>query len=265
MPEGPETQRSTDHVREVLGLDTKASDCILVNFMWVLHDGKFKFPQEDLTIINKALDLPLLQFCCKGKAYFMELSKGVSIYAHHGMKGRWTFHPTSPRNVHCIFQFRIASTGVIHNLCFENERFGRLEIVDDLTFKWNSLASSVLGSQAITLDEFKSNLRRLGPQKLVRDVLMDQHLVCSGIGNYLIAEIMYYMLYHPGMAVGRLHDEAIQSLYETVKGVVNGFYRGELNKLVYGKRLTHDGHPISKDKMKDGRVLHWVPAIQTLC
>lgn len=245
---------------------------LLINVYKIFHDGLTRYNKSnaDIRLLQHALNKPIIDFRCKGKSYFIFLSGGVGIYAHHMMGGRWTFEPETTKNVHFILQFKHNNdneSGFI-NLCFENEQFGQFKILNTLELleKWYELAPSIL---SITKEQWKMNIIKAinnAKSKKTSNLLgclLDQNIICSGAGNYLVAEIFYHAKLHPEITLRRIYElNIIDSLYTVVVGVANGFYNKTLAYNVYGKKITQFGNEVVATKYE--RKHYWCPIEQTI-
>ena len=82
-----------------------------------------------------------------------------------------------------------------------------------------ALEYSVEGFGKITLKEFIENIKKAKNTYLVKS-LMDQRTLGSGIGNYLLSEIMYDVKLNPDIKCSELNDNDIQKLYESIEKII---------------------------------------------
>lgn len=57
------------------------------------------------------------------------------------------------------------------------------------------------------------------------------------VGNFLLAEILYYAKLHPDVTVGNLSNQQISELYDICLYTVKGHYENTLQKVIYGKKI----------------------------
>jgi len=263
MPEGDTVLNATD--------DLVRNLC--PNGKWMILVNAFKcsdsFNQVNLNLLVPALNQPIVDLFCKGKEYFLVLGNGVSIRAHCGMAGHWSMvHSNAanfnantqiqfPSSTHFRFDFSNDDNTKFLTLLFVNERFGEFEIfstIQQLQTSVDRIASSFIGRYILTLEEWRINFNSFTDRKSLRAAMLDQKELCSGIGNFLLAEIMYYAKLHPDATIGTVKaiPNGIDNLYHLCKTVVEGFYTGRLDKIIYNKKECIRGHPVSHSK-KGGR------------
>jgi len=275
MPEGVETHRSLAFLKSRLHQNGRYP--YLVNFIKLSS----QFPEVVVESLRPALDQPLLDLFAKGKEYFFifkrpdstpENPERMAVRAHHGMKGHWSFdHPSSAANIHFrldfswdLAAFQQSQTPDLY-LYYYNERFGQFEILSSLTLIKDSLlrlAPDFLGSNPPTPEHWLFLWSQLGKTRLLRAVLMDQGELCSGIGNYLLAEILYASRLHPDVLINQLSASEVAQLYLTIQRVLHGHYQKTMEKVVYKKKVSPEGHPV-EFLTRGGRKIWYVPALQT--
>lgn len=263
MPEGVESLRSADRLTRSLQEGGQ----------WMYFVNAFKIGNRfdvDIEPLKLALDQRIVDLFTKGKYYFICLANGVTIKAHHGMEGHWDFTPPPNfANTHFRLDFHTTTESYMpcRTLYFINSRFGAFEILTShmqLEIALNQLASGFIGRFILSKNEWCSVANTLSSgrsqNKTLREVLLDQRMLCSGIGNYLVAEIMYYAKLHPSATLKQLQLAELYSLYDVCFAVVKGHYDGSLAKVIYGKSQCPCGHPISKIESKDRKA--WFCAVE---
>ena len=267
IPEGVEVGRDTDKI-------VKRS---CVNGKWMYFTNVFKigssFQNVDIRALIPALDQPIVDIFCKGKEYFFMLANHITIRAHRGMAGYWTVDPDpNLRNTHFRLDFSESLTnnpdinGFYHptiSFYFVNTQFGQFEILTtehELITAVNKLASGFIGRFILTKEEWTYTLSNISKTKTLRTVLMDQKELCSGVGNYLFSELMYHAKLNPYIYVGDLFQisqkpetygqpvNLVGYLYDVCLFVINGHYRKTLEKVVYTKDVSPNGHKIIGEK-----------------
>ena len=262
MPEGPETARSVDALKALFvgGMDSYH----LIGFA---RFGK-RFPHATADQMRPAIDGRLQRLYAIGKFYFFEF-EGAWIVAHQGLKGKWTLE--QEKNSQFRFDFaRLDAEGFIDeasefSFYFTNQLNGKFDIYNDRAkFEEvrDSIAPGFLGDYLLTKDDWLKRLKRF-KTKRVRDILFDQHELVSGLGNYLIAEIMYRLEIHPNAGIHDLDDDLRARMYDVAKELVIGFYEGTERKLVYKQKFTPEGYEVTNITIA-GRAAHYCPSIQTI-
>lgn len=257
MPEGVETAIVTDHLISRLFQNGRG-----LYFIAAIRYGD-KFNDVDITKLIPALGQPLLDVFCKGKAYFIRFTNEISLRAHAGMEGHWSFE--HEKHAHFRFDFGItpnAKQGV--SIYYVNQRFGDFNIFtseQELAQEVNRLAPGFIGRFLLTLEEWLYRVSKFTAGKMVRRALLEQDSLCSGIGNYLLAEILYYAKLHTEITFGELSQERITNLYHVCAFTVKGHYEGTLQKVIYGKQYCPNGHQIEKPR-RGGRGMWHCPVEQ---
>jgi len=184
------------------------------------------------------------------------------------MGGTWSTEPDG-KNTHFELRFEgkndnidqssddvedpgIGGVNLRAKIYYNNKRFGTFEIFttqQQLQESWNRLAPGFLGTHLITLDEWCIRFKKFTNKKALQAILMDQEAVCSGIGNYLLAECMWYAELKPDKKLGGLTEEKIVELYFVCKFVIEGHYSGTLKKVIYKKEFSPSGNPVTSMKL----------------
>jgi formamidopyrimidine-DNA glycosylase len=208
-----------------------------------------------------------------GKFLFFLLEGEWSIWSTLGMSGTWT----NDKNKHSRVEFVMNDGSIFFT---DTRNFGTLKFVRGkqlIIDKLESLGPDLLAEE---IDDWKFAERLQNKnEKTIAQALMDQSIV-SGIGNYVKAEALYNAKISPHRIVRSLDMEEITALNKAVRGVlVESFesggatiktyadMNGKIGKFsqrfaVYGQKNDPDGNDVIKEKTKDGRMTHWVPAVQ---
>lgn len=263
MPEGPETLQQVDFINSLFKGGVTNYELIQVKKITT----RFRFDVNDF---KTALDQSVINITCKGKFYFLHFGGGVDVVCHQGMKGKWSDVQNSNSHVEFAFMRHDANDddgSSIVLLYFNNVRLGDFQVYvnksDHVAHIKNSLAGDFIGEHQINIETFLRNFDQFTHRKRLRDILFDQHGVCSGLGNYLIAEIMYEMCLHPEAKAGTLTKVMRVQLFETCQNIVRGFYDKSRRKVVYGHEMDPLGNVVEQ-KTVGGRTAHWVPKVQTI-
>lgn len=238
------------------------------------------FQAVNIADLTPALDKRLLDVFTKGKEYYFIFPhpqstdanpERMAVRAHHGMKGHWTFeHPATLANVHFrldfawdLATFQQTQTPDLF-LYYYNERFGQFEILPSLRSIQDSLlrlGADFLGRNPPTLEQWQLSWGQLTKARLLRVVLMDQGELCCGIGNYLLAEILYAARLHPDVKISQISAAEVNNLYEIVKALMHGHTHKTIEKVIYKKKATPDGYPV-EHAVRGGRKIWYAPAVQ---
>jgi len=253
MPESPEVLRCCDRLTAALQEGGQ----------WMYFVNAFRIGDRfdvNPELLKPALDQRIVDIFTKGKYYFICLANGVTVKAHRGMEGHWDFDmPDGLANTHFRLDFNTSTESYYpcRTLYFVNTRFGSLEILTSqiqLDAALSQIASAFIGRFILSKNEWCQRINEIMASRrktnLIRDVLLDQRMLCSGIGNYLIAEIMYYAKLHPLITLDKLQLAELYGLYDLCSWVVKGHYDHSLRKVIYNKSQCPCGHPISKIESK---------------
>jgi formamidopyrimidine-DNA glycosylase len=146
----------------------------------------------------------------RGKVVFIQLQSQIYLEFSHGMTGYWT-------DIY-IKHSRIEITYNGGSIYFNDSRnFGNFHL---LTHEQYQYRISRLGPSILTDNISCKGLRKKSRSELCK-VLMDQSVI-SGIGNYLRAEIMWYLFifkdyfglesFHYNIKIGDLSDSQLETI-----------------------------------------------------
>jgi len=266
MPEGPEVLRHIDW----LSMKLKSP-----SGKWMIfHDLLFsssKFPElEDKAInLKGSINKPIRDILCKGKYMFIQLAGGYNFHVHHRMEGRWSDEgDEKDNNGNSKFSAKLImlcpDTDKVQEIYYYTG-YGIWDIISDAEYQtmFMRIARGFIGRYTLSLEDWLNNWKKFTSTKSVRYALMDQDKVCSGIGNYLIAEIFYEAKLNPRITVGQMTNELLVALYNVCSNVVKGHYEKTRKKVIYHKKVSPIGNPI-QNEMIGQRRMWWVPAEQTI-
>jgi len=209
------------------------------------------------------------------------------VWNTFGLTGLWSFF--EPNYAHAVLTFKDNSVVYFSDM----RNFGTFKFSTDkaaLDAKLLDLSPDFLKD-----DDFDLNSIKRYKIPLVK-ILMDQKKVGSGLGNYLVAEIMYRAALSPHRLGSSLSDDDIENLTYWIKYVVKLSYidnhigymvnlEDEANKitkknyhpdiilkdktfdfLVYRKKTDPHGNKVKAEKIvgtgDNKRTTYWVPAVQ---
>lgn len=170
---------------------------------------------------------------------------------------------------------------------FDDTRyFGKIDIIESVNeSKYFANIGPCLLKHAmneetwITTEEW----RKIFKPKLLRrkmcDILIDQSII-AGIGQYLMVEILYYSGIHPKRIGNTITNEELESIRINSHKVVKLSYDhggftlrdflspskkpGMYPAAVYGKRFDPNGYKVVKEKLTNGRSIHFVAELQKI-
>jgi formamidopyrimidine-DNA glycosylase len=309
MPEGPEVT--------ILGqfLLTKLEGKIIEK-MEILSGKYSRKSMDNYALLNGNANYFVKNIDNKGKLMWIKLenvenNNKIYLVSHLGLTGFWGF--TEGNSDRLKLTINDKKNNKKYYLYFEDDRnFGNIDIYDnknDLDDKINDLAPDAL-KHNYTMDDFVSLYKNFLSKSSKRKdqeiglVLMKQKQnegIVSGIGNYLMAEILYDAKLSPYRKAGSLTDSEIKTLGKSIqyitklsyydnetgymthfdefiqdhkKGIDKGVYPEYHNDIklkknegfdfkVYRKNKDSDGNEVLADKkLQKTRATYWAPAVQ---
>tara|TARA_R110002072_G_scaffold45565_6_gene126948 strand:- start:2763 stop:3575 length:813 start_codon:yes stop_codon:yes gene_type:complete len=268
MPEAALVLQEADKLRLGLFGHSKADGVGDKAILTQAYVYGYSFSNNGFNNLQNAIGRPLNKIETLGKHFFLIFNDATTvIHAHHGMKGHWSFGTmdeklVNPSHVHFRLDFTLVD-GSTRSVWYVNERFGKFEILNGYGYinVKGKLKGGFIGDYQLTYETFLSNWNKLRGVTKLRAALMDQDRLCSGVGNYLLAEILYALKYNPEVTLARLkgHEKAV---YDTCKLVIEEFYLKTRLKVVYGRNTSPLGNAVETYKAS-GRTMWWVPVEQT--
>lgn len=297
MPEGPEILITKQY------LSSKIKNGELISLK--VKSGRYTHEKIQGLKLIKNTSLIIKSINSKGKFLWFKLKNDKTVYmmVTFGLSGYWTFDDNSKS---IRIEIKIQKNDKIIKLYFVDQRnFGTISFTDDeqiLDDKLNKLAPDILQSKLndknlIELINNFINSKSTRDKNIVK-TLMNQELIVSGIGNYLIAEILYDAKINPHRSFNDLSKSEIKKLahsmrkiskfayYDNTIGYMNNlstFAKNHFQKIkdgklpdyhddilitkkftfnVYGQTHDHKNNPITRDQIIKGRTIYWCPVIQ---
>jgi endonuclease VIII len=231
MPEGPETHRTADRLRQVLA-DRPALAI------------EFAFPHLQRHA-RRLTGEAVVDVRARGKALLTCFANGLVVYSHNQLYGRWYVMRAGHR----------ARTTRSLRLSIDNEKHAAL--------LYSASEIEVLEAEHLDRHPF---LAALGPDALDPDLeigalddrlasrsfrgralgalLLDQRFV-AGLGNYLRADILFEARLHPAERPGKLDPEQRRRLAAAILRITKRSYRagGVTNEPDRVALLRREGRP----------------------
>lgn len=306
MPEGPEVIITVQYLKSEL-LDKYISSYNILS-------GRYKrFEIKGNEYFKTRKKYKITDINSKGKFIWFTLEEiktnnVVYMTSTLGMSGIWGFEKSKSTRL----TFNIIDTPKItkktnkYKLYFTDQRnFGELRFyndMDELQKRLDKLAPDILKDSLSTEDivDLIDNLidnRRMN-KNLVK-ILMNQKALVSGIGNYLVAEILYHAKLDPHrdledltnnekkkLAYAMRYISKLSYYYNKTGYMINfmGFMDDHTDKIdkrifpnyhpdiklndkefefkVYNQDFDPKGNEVQTDSIVKGRKIHWVPAVQ---
>jgi DNA-formamidopyrimidine glycosylase len=270
MPEGPEVAFLTNNIlSKYVG---KKLNKIKINY------GRYKThgPPDNFKTFIKMLPIKCVNVYKKGKVIFIEFENNWYIVSKLGLTGWWFRDGKEPewrdinkKNV--VFKFN----SVEKDLIFSDFRnFGTLTFTNDLEYinqELNKLAPDITNKNTVFSD-IKSRIELQSKKNnRIEDVIIDQKLIFSGIGNYLKSEVLYLSKISPLRKIKEITLDEWKIIFKIAQKLTNKMEEIlKSNKLdeyinemkVYQKKIDPYGNTIKTKKSKFGRTTFYVSSIQ---
>ncbi len=216
---------------------------------------------EGIDMIKKNLPLKITDDNSKGKFLWIEFEnaqfKKYYMMNTFGMTGEWGFDKLP----HSHIVFTISNTGInthVKYLYFTDQRnFGTMKFVSDkkiLDDKLNKMGPDLLKTK-FTDEDFRERfiqLKNKKPNNKIAEVLMNQTKnggIGSGIGAYLVAEILYKALISPHRQLKNFTDKEIKTLSKSIKYILRKCYLSNDTTYMQTLKLWVESRPA---KIKEG-------------
>jgi formamidopyrimidine-DNA glycosylase len=188
---------------------------------------------EHLPDFKDSFPLQITDVYSKGKLIVIEIGNWT-IISTLGMTGHWGLNKI--KHSHICIKLRVDDPDhfpfCMSDLYFsDTRRFGTIKILKskkELQMKLDTIGKGFIGRWIISKEEFVSNLEKCGGKSgksITEDLRDDQKSVCSGVGNYLISEILYDSSIDPFKKSSDLGLEEKEKLYESCKKIIKLSYR----------------------------------------
>lgn len=272
MPEGPEVTYIANKLNEEL----KNKKLISIKFekgRYIKHGYPSRF-----TEFEKMLPSKLTKVDKKGKVIFFYFDNDWVMISKLGLMGWWYINDDRPKwrseykniiftfgnNINLIYSDTL-SYGTI-TFCKLTDKEYKNEI--------DKLGMDIADNDT-TFPKFLSKMKEeKNINKSIEDVLTNQELIISGIGNYLKSEILYEARIAPSRKIGDISDDELKNIFVASKKITKKFInalekdhdgtRSYYDKQfkVYQQKEDANGNNIETYKTKSGRKTYWVPEIQ---
>jgi formamidopyrimidine-DNA glycosylase len=278
MPEGPEVLTISDQLDFYLTNKTLTS----IDFL----SGKYEenYP-DNFEEFRNDLPMKIKKVFCKGKLIIFELinsKKSWYILNSLRMTGCWRFDNHESHGRACMNFSKDKDFGVfdITKLYYIDTRsFGTFDFVTSIDESLETLADGFIGVDEIDYDTFYKNVKSCKKASFTTK-LTDQKSICSGIGNYLLSEIMYESSLHPEIKCNELDDKDIKCVFENCSKIIKKSYKlggmsmrdyvdlygnegsFESHLKVYGRKKDPHGNLVSQKKRSTGQTIWYVQELQ---
>jgi len=282
MPEGPEVRSLVDAMDARFGGERfSLVDAKLISGRYHREDGNGP-PVGWNEMISSHLPARLRFVKCKGKFIFFsfvsENAPPVPFYilSTLGLTGGWSTS-SNRRHVRASLTLREEASSATEELAFFDLRnFGTLKVEYDsseLEKKLSTLGFDWLDEQQRPSEEAWIALGSLaGKRKRPLAVFLMDQKKTSGIGNYILAEVLFRCAINPFANCSTISPDLWKELRTAIIHVIEESYSsqsGDPDRLedfafrVYAQQKTPEGNMVVREEGPHKRTIHWDPLTQT--
>lgn len=261
MPEGPETHRTADLLRDAL----------------VGHAlTRARFIKPSLRPFERRLKgRAVLAVTARGKALLIEIDGGWTIYAHSHLFGFWRIDDGTPKPTGSAPPRLVLQTTDARARLFAAPSIDVIATADIATQPFLAKLGPDVIDRATTVRHMRRQLAtaRFG-RKPLADLLLDQGFA-AGMGNYLRSEVLHAARIAPTRTPDSLEPDETTALAKALLAVPRASYRVQsktdsryasagLEFMVFdreGEPCPRDGTPIEQVRLT-ARRLYWCPTCQ---
>lgn len=273
----------------------------------ILHGRYTKTKIKGIELLRFPLSVTNIE--TKGKFMWitMKTPKKHTIYLMNtfGLTGEWSFEKLKTNNVKFSLESD-KSNRDDYNLYFGDVRnFGTIQFTDDIKIlenKLKKLAPDILQTPMHTNEFIEIVESSKSQKKNLATILMSQDKssgLISGLGNYLVPEILYRASLSPHRTLSSLSKDEIKKLFSTIKYVLKLCYitnetkyiehlseflkkhkkyikmgkypnylsdinigKDKFQFLVYRKKFDDLNNKIIGEEIIKGRTTYWCPSVQ---
>lgn len=267
MPEKPEVARTAECLHKYLENTQLAT--FEINSLSRYHTKKFQGYESLIP------GLLLISVYSRGKKIVFNFGD-IKMVISLGLEGKFLREPGKHSGIH----FQMAGSELL-DFYIDDSRHFLIVAVSTNETEFNYLFKDVGPDIMYDSIEFESYSKIIQGKRIrnkcIYTFLMDQKYF-SGLGNYLVSEVLYRCQISPFRTLGSLTETDIsQLLSHSINTTIESYnchgktiatYKdpdgtnGTFNTQAYGH--THDlqGHKVIKDKFTNGRTCHWCPDVQ---
>jgi formamidopyrimidine-DNA glycosylase len=277
MPEGPEVKITSDGIRteilnfELIGLEINEASRYYKDF----KSGSFK------NINNLNFPILITDVFSKGKKILItgvdNNANEIAFISALAMEGSWKLYPGKHSGIELYFR----NNNEYKILYFHDTRhFGSFDICisqEDIDFVMKYVGPDLLNDY-ISFEHYNGviSLEKI-KNKEICWFMMEQRFF-SGVGNYLLAEILYASKILPTRMLKDLSDtdkynlwffsrKLLKESYESGGLTIATYFsmsgeKGIFDTKIYMKEKDPQGNPVLTGTFSNKRTSHYVPAVQ---
>jgi len=282
MPEGPEVRSLVETLDMRVGRSKhKLRDVAVLSGRYLKEETLTGLERLRSVLADPShSEIKIEQIRSKGKFIYFSCGCGISMWTTLGLTGGYTLSDPSyirfPR-VKLHLDPVIPDTGPVQLTFYDQRNFVTLRFCfdeDELQKKLVSIGYDWLEETSRpSLEVFKTLGKQAAKRKRPLCVfLMDQKRT-SGIGNYLLSEILYKTRIHPNATTDSIDDQGWIDLYNAIVDLIECSYNSQspLTKAslkeefrfnIYSQQLTPEGSKVVRSIGTHKRTIHYDPIVQ---
>jgi formamidopyrimidine-DNA glycosylase len=278
MPEGPEVKITADGLRsEILNLK-------LYNIK--INESSRYYTRDMKNLDDIVYPVKINSVYSKGKKIIIEgrddYDNPITFISALAMEGSWKLHTGKHAGIELHFKTKVENQILQKILYFHDTRhFGTFDICmnqDEIDFVLKSVGPDLL-NEDVHFDLYNSVISKenLGHKEICWFMMEQKYF--SGVGNYLLAEILYECKILPTRLLKNLNNLDKYNLWYNSKKLLKSSYesggltiatyfsmsgeKGIFDTKVYMRDKDPFGNPVITGVFSNKRNSHYVPAIQT--
>jgi formamidopyrimidine-DNA glycosylase len=255
MPEGPEVYFMTHKMNKKF-ISKKLLEINILGGRYMKINSKLK----NIDNFREQLPLTINEIKSKGKFIYITFKNSdIVIFNTLGRSGCWNKKESNYISTELVFENM--------NYYFNDKMHeGTIKITDknELMSKLKMLGPDIIRDD---LSDFIEIMRKKKYENKMIDEILTNQKIISGIGNYLVAEILYSSKVMPTRLINTLSDNELIMILKNIKKIIklkinslNGKSIFKYN--VYSEKYDQKGNNVIIIKRKNNRKMYYVKEIQ---
>lgn len=226
MPGGPEVKILVENLNKKIK-GKKISNILFTGGRYKKHSLPKNYKK-----ISDIFPIKIKEVKSKGKFIYIILENDYTIWITLGMTGFFTYENLKHNDVTFIINnkelyFNDYRHFATITFCLSNEC---------LLKKLKQLGPDIYSSE-FTLSKLTEIIRKTKKTMIIASFIMNQKKI-SGVGNYMRSEIFYDSKLNPFLQLGKLSDNYIKKLYNSIVKIARLSYLSQTNELINEKNYT---------------------------
>jgi formamidopyrimidine-DNA glycosylase len=229
-----------------------------------------RYLKKNISGMDKlSFPLKIINIQSHGKFLWMTLKddNNMTLYMMNtfGLTGKWSYEKIEHSNVKFVVKKSKSSDKKISVYFCDMRNFGTVSFTNSETIlhnKLDKLAVDMLQNDISKKDFSKLIENYKNRKKKIIVVLMNQNKkdgIVSGLGNYLVPEILYRSKISPHRTLNELSEKEIGVLYKTIKYVLKLCYMTNETEYISHMKKFLDSHT---EKVKSGKYPNYLPDVK---